>query len=117
MAQQQTNKDTRPKVAVYGLVRSERDSLGQILAVQWAITGGYKAVEYVDKATPCPGKPSAWDSLLQDIAKGAFYGVVMWQDSTGMIDYCSQHNTGFLFLDNVFGSLQGAPTGRKVRLA
>lgn len=111
-----SNKDTRPLVAVYGLVRSHRDTIGQGLAVQWAFTGGYKVVEYSDKAMPRPGKPSAWDSLLRDIAKGLFYGVVMWQDSTGMIDYCSQYNTRFVLLDNVFAMAQGVPVGRKVRL-
>lgn len=112
-------EDTRPQVAVYGVVRplSERDRLAQALAVRWAITGGYKAIEYVDEARPREGKASAWDRLLEDIAKGLFYGVVMWQESKGMLDYCSQYDTGFVFLDNVFGSLQGMPSmGRKVRL-
>lgn len=95
------NEDTRPKVAVYGVVHSERDSLAQGLAVQWAFGGGYKAIEYVDKATPREGKASAWDRLLEDIAKGLFYGVVMWQESKGMLDYCSQYNTRFALLDNV----------------
>lgn len=109
-------EDTRPQVAVYGIVSSQRDGIAQGLAVQWAIRGGYKPIEYVDKAAPREGKASAWDRLLEDIGKGLFYGVVMWQESKGMLDYCSQYNTRFAFLDNVFAMVGHTPVGRKASL-
>jgi hypothetical protein len=110
------NKDTRPRVAVYGIVRRQRDSVAQGLAVSFCFDNGWQPVEYVDKAFPRDGQPSEWARLMDDIAKGQLYGVVVRWEVEGLFDYCEQYNTKLCILDRPFDLLPCFSGGRKVRM-
>lgn len=113
----QTETQANRRAAVYGLVRSENDELAQRVVVWYTREAGYDVAEYVDKAAPCPGKPSAWGRLLDDIAKGLFYGVTIWQVAEGMLEYCDRYGTRLAVVDDPFALLGVGPVDRrKVRM-
>lgn len=116
MAQQQTNKDTRPRVGVYGIVRGDKDTLAHGLAVGFCLESGWRPVEYVDESFPCDGQPSEWARLMGDIAKGQLYGVVVRWEVKGLLNYCEQHNTKLCVLDKVFELMPALSKGRRVSL-
>jgi hypothetical protein len=115
MAMDRANEDNRPRVGVYGIVRSEQDSLAQSLAVGFAFDNGWYPIEYVDKVMPRDNEPNAWSRLMGDISSGQLYGVIVRWHIKGLLDYCEQHNTKLCVLDRPL-NLMPHSSGRRVSL-
>lgn len=106
--------DIRPRVGVYSIVRKRRDNVAHNLALAFCFDNGWSPVEYVDKAFPREGRPSAWSRLLDDIARGRLYGAVIRWDVKGLFDYCEANNTKLCILDRPFDLLPAIGSGRRV---
>ena len=111
-----SREDTRPRVAVYGIVRRHKDSLPHALAVGFCYEQGWKPIEYVDNAFPREGQPSAWARLMGDIEKGLLYGVIVRWEVRGLFDYCEAHNTRLCILYRPLDLMPSLFSGRKVRI-
>lgn len=91
--------DKRPKAAVYSTLHSQRDTRAVMLLHTFCVLNGLRCIFYVDKKLPKEGLPSAWQRLLDDIAKGTYDVVITWLEAPGMADYCKQYDTQFEQVD------------------
>jgi len=83
----------RRHVALYGLVRSQRERLLHTLSRAFCSQCGWVVTEYVDNVEPQSVKISRWRALLEDVAARKYYAVVMFQDAPGLDEYCRQYDT------------------------
>jgi len=91
-------KEDRPKVALYGLVRTKRERLLFVLSRSFCVECGWERTEYVDNAKTTARPDSAWERLLADIAERKYYAVVMFQDASNMDEYCQHYDTHFALI-------------------
>jgi hypothetical protein len=109
-------EDTRPRVAVYGIVRKHKDGQAHDLAVAFCYENGWLPIEYVDRAFPREGQPSEWARIMSDIEKGLLYGVIVRWEVKGLFDYCEAHNTKLCILDRPLDLMPSLFSGRRVRI-
>lgn len=107
--------DNRPLVAVYLIVRRERDELALSLMHSFCLEQGWHAIAYIDKSFPKDGKDSAWDQLMEDISQRKYYAVVLAGQSPGMAEYCEQYHTHLAEI-NPFALVSSISWGRKTSL-
>lgn len=91
-------RNDRPKVALYALVRTQRERLCYVLARSFCVDCGWDYVEYVDNANPVVGDASAWWRLLADIESGQYYALVVFQDVPNLEAYCQHHGTNYALI-------------------
>lgn len=83
------------RVALYCLERSKRDSLAHLLMFKWCMDSGLTTTEYIDKRMPQQGHYSEWYHMLNDVARGLYSMLVIWdeQHSESLDKYCEGYNT------------------------
>lgn len=105
------NIDKRSKTAVYSTLHSKRDNRAVVLLHAFCAINGLRCVFYLDKRISKECQPSAWQLLLEDIAKGSFDVVITWLEVPGMKEFCQEHNTYFERVDP-FAYSQGLRASR-----
>lgn len=106
----------RRAVAMYGLVRSERDHLCQALTRVFCAGCGWECVEYHDDSDTRWLKDSAWGRMLADVAAGKYRAVVVWVEVEGLVAYCERYGTGVLVVDPLATASSSLGGYRKVRI-
>jgi len=104
--------DTRRKVALYGLVRSQRERLLMELSLVFCWDCGWAATVYEDSQHPRDLPSSAWRAMLADIAARQYYAVVMFQGSPGLDEYCKQYDTHVAIISPDTSSAMAGPWRR-----
>ena len=89
------------KAALYSVVRSDRDALAVTLMGYLCASYGWDHATYIDAKVSRSGSVSTWnwDRLLDDIAKGLYDIVLLWQEVPGLEDYCNRYNTRLELVD------------------
>jgi len=107
--------DDRRVVAIYAIVRTERDGLALSLMHYFCVQSGWRAIAYIDKTFPKGNGGDAWDRLLDDIGQSKYYAVVMAWNTKGMADYCQQYGTNLVEI-NPFAMVGTTSWGKKTRV-
>lgn len=108
--------DKRHSVAVYAIVRTQRDALALTLMHIFCFDCGWVATDYVDKGFPRVNDAgSAWNRMIDDISRGGYYAVVMAGQAEGMAEYCEYYGTHLAEIDP-FAIAGSSPLGKSVRV-
>lgn len=107
--------DNRRKVAIYAIVRTERDELALSLMHYFCLQSGWAATAYIDKSFPRDSGSYAWATLLEDMRLGKYYAVVMAWEAKGMFEYCQECNTNLVVI-NPFALIGSTSWGKKTRV-